>query len=132
LLLQYGWTFAHVHELIPDGILDEGVGSVIRHVRSRRKSLVPLPTYAAVNTASVAEVTDSRVAGFTSRMMGTRLSSLVSSLESHGVPLQLNQRDVSMAQRGPLLVSTLQEVARERRKSIQLIPNIVYEIRLEV
>jgi hypothetical protein len=49
-------------------------------------------------------------------MMGTRLSSLVSSLESQGVPLQLNQRDVSMAQRGPLLVSTLQEVARERRK----------------
>jgi hypothetical protein len=60
-------------------------------------------------------------------MMGTRLSSLVSSLESHGVPLQLNQRDVSMAQRGPLLVSTLQEVARERRKSIQLIPNMVLE-----
>jgi hypothetical protein len=32
-----------------------------------------------------------------------------------------------MAQRGPLLVSTLQEVARERRKSIQLIPNMVLE-----
>jgi hypothetical protein len=47
-------------------------------------------------------------------MLGTRLSSLVEQMEARGVPIQLNQQDVGMAQRGPLLVATLQEIARER------------------
>ncbi len=64
--------------------------------------------------ASVGEVTDSRAKEFTSRMLGTRLSSLVEQMEARGVPIQLNQQDVGMAQRGPLLVATLQEIARER------------------
>jgi hypothetical protein len=45
LMLQYGWTFSHVCDLIPDTIFNDCVGNVIRHVRSQRKSLIPLPSY---------------------------------------------------------------------------------------
>jgi hypothetical protein len=117
-MVQYGWTFEDALRVIPDGILDEAVGLIIRNVRSKRKAMVPLPSYNAVNTADVQQVTASRCANFTSRLVGDRLAGLAVRMGFHGYTLRVSPLDVQMVQRGASVVPALQAIATERGTSL--------------
>jgi hypothetical protein len=112
--LQYGWSFKETMLVIPDGILDKGIGLIIRNARSKRKAALPLPSYSAVATADKSQVTDSRQEGFQSRLLGDRVQKFADAMEQSGHALTLNPLDIQMVQRGASLVATLQHVAQER------------------
>jgi hypothetical protein len=114
LRLQYGWTFEEACRVIPDGILDKGIGLIIRNARAKRKAALPLPSYSAVATADICQVTESRREGFQSRLLGDRLRKFSEAMEDSGHALTLGPLDVQMAQRGASVVAAFQHVAQER------------------
>jgi hypothetical protein len=114
LMVQYGWSFADALRVIPGGILDEAVGLIVRNVRAKRKALVPLPSYNAVNSDDVRQMTESRRANFTSRILGERLEKLCQQMAVHGYTLRPSPLDVQLVQRGASLVPTLQAIAEGR------------------
>lgn len=114
LMVQCGWSFKDALRVIPDGILDKAVGLIIPNVRAKRKAMVPLPSYNAVNTADIQQATASRCANFTSRLVGERLANLALRMGLQGYTLRVSPIDVQMAQRGASVVPTLQSIAKER------------------
>jgi hypothetical protein len=124
LRLQYGWGFDQALSVVPDGILDSAVGQVIRNARARRKAQVPLMTFALANTGDIKDVVTSRQDGFTSRMLGDRLTELSAQMASVDLPLQLKPLDVLFAQRSSSLVGTLQEIASAKSKNFTVVVSL--------
>jgi hypothetical protein len=120
LLLQYGWTFEQALSVVPDGILDSAVGQVVRNVRARRKAQIPLMSFALANTGEIKDVVTSRQSGFTSRMLGDRLTELTKQMAGVNLPLRLTPLDVLFAQRSASLVGTLQEMARAKGENFPI------------
>lgn len=113
-MVVYSINFDEAKELIPDGILDEGVRCSVRLVRQKRRCAVPCPSYACALTDSSSLVVESQKKGFTPRLLPTRIRKLLWGAHQENIHISLQNEDVMFAMRGASAVPSLKSIANSQ------------------